>query len=62
MYQTLRPLLFSLEAETAHGLTLYALGVAQRSNLMRWVAQPPPEDLPAHAFGIDFPNPVGLAA
>lgn len=62
MYQTLRPLLFSLEAETAHGLTLYALGVAQRSNLMRFVAQPPPADLPVHAFGIDFPNPVGLAA
>ncbi|MGH8182726.1 MAG: dihydroorotate dehydrogenase (quinone), partial [Rhodanobacteraceae bacterium] len=62
MYQTLRPLLFSLEAEAAHGLTLYALGVAQRSNLMRFVAQPPPAELPAHAFGIDFPNPVGLAA
>lgn len=61
-YQTLRPLLFSLEAETAHRLTLYALGVAQRSNLMRWVAQPPPADLPVRAFGIDFPNPVGLAA
>ncbi|HEY9111099.1 MAG TPA: quinone-dependent dihydroorotate dehydrogenase [Rhodanobacteraceae bacterium] len=62
MYMTLRPLLFSLEAETAHRLTLYALGVAQRSNLMRWVAQPPPADLPVRAFGIDFPNPVGLAA
>lgn len=62
MYATLRPLLFSLEAETAHRLTLYALGVAQRSNLMRFVAQPPPADLPVHAFGIDFPNPVGLAA
>ncbi len=62
MYQTLRPLLFSLEAETAHGLTLYALGVAQRSNLMRWVAQPPPAELPVRAFGIDFSNPVGLAA
>ncbi|HEX5960900.1 MAG TPA: quinone-dependent dihydroorotate dehydrogenase [Rhodanobacteraceae bacterium] len=62
MYQTLRPLLFSLEAEAAHGLTLYALGVAQRSNLMRLVAQPPPADLPVRAFGIDFPNPVGLAA
>ena len=61
-YQSLRPLLFSLEAETAHRLTLYALGVAQRSNLMRWVAQPPPADLPVHTFGIDFPNPVGLAA
>jgi|SRR5690348_1902317 len=62
MYTTLRPLLFSLEAETAHHVTLYALGVAQRSNLMRWVAQPPPSELPVHAFGIDFPNPVGLAA
>ncbi|HJR13223.1 MAG TPA: quinone-dependent dihydroorotate dehydrogenase [Rhodanobacteraceae bacterium] len=62
MYTTLRPLLFSLEAETAHHVTLYALGVAQRSNLMRWVAQPPPPDLPVRAFGIDFPNPVGLAA
>lgn len=62
MYATLRPLLFSLEAETAHGLTLYALGVAQRSNLLRFVAQPPPAELPVRAFGIDFPNPVGLAA
>ncbi|MGH8114280.1 MAG: quinone-dependent dihydroorotate dehydrogenase [Rhodanobacteraceae bacterium] len=62
MYATLRPLLFSLEAEAAHGLTLYALGVAQRSNLMRFVAQPPPTELPVRAFGIDFRNPVGLAA
>jgi dihydroorotate dehydrogenase len=62
MYSTLRPLLFSLEPEVAHGLTLYALGVAQRSNLMRFVAQPPPADLPVRVFGIDFPNPVGLAA
>ncbi|MGH8183682.1 MAG: quinone-dependent dihydroorotate dehydrogenase [Rhodanobacteraceae bacterium] len=62
MYSTLRPLLFSLEPEAAHGLTLYALGVAQRSNLMRFVAQPPPANLPVRAFGIDFLNPVGLAA
>ena len=62
MYSTLRPLLFSLEPEAAHGLTLYALGVAQRSNLMRFVAQPPPEALPTRVFDIDFPNPVGLAA
>ena len=62
MYSTLRPLLFALDAEAAHGLTLYALGVAQRSNLMHLVAQPPPAGLPVRAFGIDFPNPVGLAA
>ncbi len=62
MYERLRPLLFSLEPEAAHGLTLYALGVAQRSGLMRLATHPAPEDLPVRAFGIDFPNPVGLAA
>ncbi|MGH8192233.1 MAG: quinone-dependent dihydroorotate dehydrogenase [Rhodanobacteraceae bacterium] len=62
MYASLRPLLFSLEAETAHGVTLYALGVAQRSNLMRLVAHPPPAELLVRAFGIGFSNPVGLAA
>jgi dihydroorotate dehydrogenase len=60
-YETLRPLLFALEAESAHSLTLYALGVAQRSNLMRFVAQPPAA-LPVRVFDIDFSNPVGLAA
>jgi dihydroorotate dehydrogenase len=61
MYGWLRPLLFKLDAETAHGLTLYGLDVAWRSELMRFVAAPP-EDLPVQAFGLQFPNPVGLAA
>jgi len=61
MYDYLRPLLFALDAETAHRLTLYALGVAHRSNLGRFVATPP-QDLPVDMFGIRFPNPVGLAA
>ena len=61
MYDLLRPLLFKLDAETAHRLTLYGLGVAQRSGLSRWVAEPP-APLPVRAFGLDFPNPVGLAA
>ncbi|MGN2252016.1 quinone-dependent dihydroorotate dehydrogenase [Frateuria sp. GZRe12] len=61
MYDHIRPLLFALDAETAHRLTLYALGVAHRSNLGRFVAKAP-EDLPVTAFGIRFPNPVGLAA
>ena len=62
MYDRIRPLLFALDAETAHRWTLYGLGVAQRSGLMRLAAHPPPENLPVHAFGIEFPNPVGLAA
>ena len=61
MYDLLRPLLFKLDAETAHRLTLYGLDVAQRSGLARWVAEPPAE-LPVSVFGITFPNPVGLAA
>lgn len=62
MYERLRPLLFKLDAEIAHRLTLYSLGVAQRSGFLRFVAHAPPRDFPARAFGIDFPNPVGLAA
>jgi dihydroorotate dehydrogenase len=61
MYDSLRPLLFKLDAETAHRLTLYGLGVAQRSGFAHWIARPP-ADLPVTVFGIAFPNPVGLAA
>jgi dihydroorotate dehydrogenase len=61
MYQWIRPLLFKLDAETAHRLTLYGLDVAHRSDLSRFVATPP-QDLPTEAFGLRFPNPVGLAA
>jgi dihydroorotate dehydrogenase len=61
MYALARPFLFSLDPETAHELTLpalkrlAALGVAQ--NLF---ASPAPD--PRKVMGIDFPNPVGLAA
>ena len=61
MYDLLRPLLFKLDAETAHRVTLYAMGVAQRSHFAHWIASPPAE-LPTTVFGINFPNPVGLAA
>jgi dihydroorotate dehydrogenase len=61
MYDLIRPLLFALDAETAHRLTLYGLDVAQRSNFIHLIAKPPAE-LPTTAFGIRFPNPVGLAA
>ena len=61
MYDMLRPLLFKLDAETAHRLALYGMGVAQRSGFARRIATPP-ADLPTRVFGIEFPNPVGLAA
>ncbi|MEO8747432.1 MAG: quinone-dependent dihydroorotate dehydrogenase [Rhodanobacter sp.] len=61
LYDTLRPLLFKLDPETAHRWSLYGLGVAQRSGFAHRIAVPPAE-LPVNVFGIDFPNPVGLAA
>jgi dihydroorotate dehydrogenase len=61
MYDMLRPLLFKLDPETAHWITLYGLGVAQRSGFAHRIAARP-ADLPTRVFGIEFPNPVGLAA
>ena len=58
-----RPILFSLDPETAHHLALRSLRVTSRFSfalraLNRF--QPPPN--PRTVFGITFPNPVGLAA
>ncbi len=61
MYQTLRPLLFRLDAETAHCIALEGMSLARRGGLAHWLA-PPSTELPTRVFGLDFPNPVGLAA
>lgn len=60
LYPLLRPLLFRLDAETAHDLTFRMLDAAVRLGLTRG-----PEPLPGRAvecMGLRFPNPVGLAA
>jgi dihydroorotate dehydrogenase len=54
-YALARPLLFSLEPETAHRLTLRFLD----SGLLLFPRVPP---CPVPAMGLHFPNPVGLAA
>ncbi len=52
-----RKVLHGLDAETAHGLTIRALTMMPKS------APPPPDPrLKVTAFGLDFPNPLGLAA
>lgn len=61
MYASLRPLLFSLDAERAHNLTLAGLGAVHRLGLSSMLATPP-QPLPTEAFGLRFANPVGLAA
>ncbi|MGR8979897.1 MAG: quinone-dependent dihydroorotate dehydrogenase [Gammaproteobacteria bacterium] len=60
-YRLLRPLLFSLDPETAHDITLKLLQLAHGSGLSRLI-YPPIEDRPVQAMGLNFKNPVGLAA
>jgi dihydroorotate dehydrogenase len=55
LYSLLRPLLFSLDAETAHRVTLRLADVAS-------VFPGKPPAAPVRVMGLDFPNPVGLAA
>jgi dihydroorotate dehydrogenase len=56
LYSLLRPLLFTVPAETAHSLTLAALQVAPQ--LGKTVLTP---TLTQRVAGIPFPNPIGLA-
>ncbi len=58
LYSLARPLLFSLAPERAHELTLSLLKSTHKMGLMR-------QNVPANpvtCMGIQFPNPVGLAA
>ena len=60
-YALLRPLVFALDAETAHRVTLQTLKVLSRTGLVP-AAKPAPARCARHVMGISFPNPVGLAA
>ena len=63
MYGLLRPLLFTLDPETAHGIGLRGLDALERAGVLGLVARRPAESpFPVPVFGLDFPNPVGLAA
>ena len=61
MYSLLRPLLFQLDPETAHHLTLSGLKASYTLGLSGLVARRPADD-PRTVMGLAFPNPVGLAA
>ncbi len=62
MYSLLRNLLFCLPAEASHTLTLPLLDVARATGLIGLVAGSPPVSDPVSVMGLNFPNPVGLAA
>ncbi len=58
------PILFRLEAEKAHNMTMRLLAGMSRNRMMLWCVtrglQPP--RMEKKEFGLIFPNPVGLAA
>lgn len=65
-YRLLRPLLFRLPAETSHHLTFSLLRLFYRvpgaGAMMRALFIRQPLALPVTLMGLNFPNPVGLAA
>lgn len=61
LYALARPLLFSLDPEEAHVLTLRLADVAGTVGLLR-LAACHARAAPVKAMGLEFPNPVGLAA
>lgn len=58
LYKLIRPLIFTLPAETAHNLSISALkcGLIQLPRPQKY------QELETSLFGLTFPNPVGLAA
>ena len=61
LYPLLRPLLFSLDPETAHEVTLKLLRITQATGLNS-LLYPKLPDKPVTVMGLHFKNPVGLAA
>jgi dihydroorotate dehydrogenase len=60
-YPLLRPLLFRLDPETAHNLTLAGMRRFHALGLLKPFL-PEVSGLPVRVMGLEFPNPVGLAA
>ena len=58
-----RPLLFSLDAEAAHHFTIALLGGASHFDVaLRVLRSFQPPSKPKTVFGLNFQNPIGLAA
>ena len=64
MYPSIRKVLFKLEPERAHSLTLAAIGLAGNILPVRWILSLlySAPGKPVSAFGLTFKNPIGLAA
>jgi len=60
LYSLLRPLIFRLDPETAHSLTLKTLDIACKAGLLGRPMTAPPKSI--DVMGLKFPSVVGLAA
>ncbi len=61
IYSLIRPILFSLDPETAHHLTMQALKLSHQSGLSGFYQQQSVQK-PITVMGLKFKNPLGLAA
>ncbi len=61
LYPFIQPLLFKLDPETAHHVTLKSLEIIHQLRLDKLIAQTT-NHIPVSVMGLEFKNPVGLAA
>ena len=61
IYSLIRPLLFRLDGEQAHDLTLNSLRLANKTGALAFLPRPP-QCRPRTVMGLEFANAVGLAA
>ena len=60
LYPIVKPLLFQLDAERTHDLTLKSLKITEKLGLLKLAKMPVCQ--PREVMGLIFPNPIGLAA
>lgn len=60
-YQIIKPLLFQLDAEFAHDISLKSLKFAEKTGVLNCYPKAP-HCAPRQVMGLTFANPVGLAA
>ncbi len=61
-YPIARKILFSLDAETAHHLSMAGLRIAEKTGLLNAFSPALPQTEPIELMGLKFPNRIGLAA
>ena len=61
LYPLLKPVLFKIDAEKAHDITIKSLQWAQKTGILSLFPQPP-VCIARNVMGLSFSNPVGLAA